>query len=180
MKVVTKLLAAATIAVSAGSASATLMMNDAHSVNTNVSSSSIKYTTLNIVDEGFMVGIDSIAFATLHIGLTDTNKGNEAVKLSVGSQMLVPSSGQRASTVNDVADSDVVTYFNIFLYEASLADLIEDGLITVGFGSLNGSYRVQSTSLDYALIPGEVPEPFSLALMGAGLAGIGMMRRRRS
>ncbi|RJG27049.1 PEP-CTERM sorting domain-containing protein [Massilia cavernae] len=137
----------------------------------------------DILDHGYFAG-GNIAGAILSVWLNDPNRGSEIVNVTIGigNQLFTPGGN------NDVSNGNgSETRVDIPLNGTSLADLMLDGLIDVTMGTNpGGDYTFLRSSLAYepaVITPvdgGRVPEPFTLGLMGIGLAGLGFASRRKN
>ena len=137
----------------------------------------------NIIDNGFNVG-DTINSATLKVFLTDRG-GAEVIQI-------ILSSGQ---TITDLNMGSSITETAV-LTPASIAALRANGSIGVtvevqqqGGPASNFVFDRSELSVDFTKAlsigalpltadPSAVSEPFGLALLGLGLAGLGWSRRK--
>lgn len=129
---------------------------------------------------------DTLNSGTIAFSLTDPNKGNEKLKFTFAFA-LSNVNGVQTYTVNgnnnvnngNGNSSEIVT-----LNPASIADLAGDGKLSVRLAAINGDYNFVSARFD-ALVGQRpaaasiVPEPFSISLMGIGLVGTAVARRRK-
>jgi hypothetical protein len=135
--------------------------------------------THNILDNGFIVGIDSVISAQLAIRLTDAT-GNEDYEFLVDAGQTLLFTNVKNNTV-DTADGTTQTFL---LSSTSLADLNADGLLSVTVKSLNNgdNFYFASSVLDATVTRGgngaAIPEPTTVALLGLGLLGFTASRRK--
>lgn len=146
----------------------------------------IKYThDLTTGPYGFREGVDTIYGASLTLWLYDDNlfgdnkylgDGPDTVKFnfdstgwSTGSE--VDGWGLNLGWLDDILEHTFT--FN------SLTALLSDGLLDVSLKSAKGDFKFDKSLLVAYGDRAKVPEPATVALLGAGLLGFALIQRRR-
>ena len=140
---------------------------------------------LDLGDDGFNAATDTITGASLTVWLYDDNlfgdnrflgDASEKVKFNFDSTGWSASSEVNGHGLNLGWLDD---FFEHTFSFTSLTDLLSDGLLNVSLKSAAGDFRFDKSLLVAYGDRAKVPEPATVALLGAGLLGFAMIQRRR-
>lgn len=125
----------------------------------------VQYTH-NILDNGFVSATDAITNADLFVTVRDDNdQSAENVRISLDN-VIVDQSWQVSTGTRQ--------------FEVNTSMLQSDGMLTVTLKAIAGDFYFDKSVLvvDANRAPA-VPEPGTMALMGLGIAGLGLAARKR-
>jgi hypothetical protein len=134
------------------------------------------YSFIFDITDMFVPQFDELTTALLTFRFSDPGQGSEKYKINLGGVQNFVKDGN-----NNVSNGNNISLHYVELNDAALADLNEDGLLKIVLSvNAGGSFMFDGVTV---LAEGDagtkVPEPFTLALMGIALAGVGAARRRK-
>lgn len=180
MKQFAQLIAAAAAFAFSGCANATLITDSTtNTAPITVTTATPLHFLHDFTDTGYVGGFDSISSAELKVSLKDlggaNQGGSETFTLKIDHDGSILLFGSNVS-------NGVTSYANLSIVNAPLAELSANGKLWFTLSAGSGEFQFVSSTLNAEYTKGvkpvDVPEPFSVALVGIGLAAIGAARRK--
>jgi hypothetical protein len=171
------------VLVAATGANATLVSyNDVFSGGPNgtVVTASTPLSWTHDITDSLNIASDLIQTATLSIVLLDPQAGNERVNINVDLTGFL-------ALVTNVPNNGQAVGYDYNLSSLQISSLLQsDGMLTLTLAVAQQGSGVPNVTFQSSTLSGiadratQVPEPATLALVGAGLTGMGLLGRRKA
>jgi hypothetical protein len=141
--------------------------------------------THDLTSDGYRPGVDSVYSASLTVWLYDDNLFGDNQWLGDSHEYVkfdFDGAGWSTSTEVDGIGANLGWLDDFFAHTLSfnsLAGLLADGLVDVALKSVGGDFKFDKSLLVAYGDRAKVPEPATVALLGAGLLGMALIQRRR-